>query len=340
MISRIYWWVSAACLLSNLYGACCLYASPAPNSAIVDDNAPGWIWNTAADYFDPALYGTSAHACGPGGYGAYTFNGVGVSVYVYEARSIAVDERQHKIGRLKLLIDGTVASLVAVTSTESIYDVEAVKVGGLKPGNHVLQVEADGGWVVIDYLRITSAAAPPDAEGSSADEAPSAANASRSQAISEPLGVLAYLPQGSYEILARSNLLESLDIPLNITDDGTQVQVYSINQSARQLNQRFQISEVNQNTYRISPMNLPSKALTYSTSSDGRSAPVIIWGYQPVPAEEWTILKVGQGTYRLTPASSPNLALSVNNGTVTDGVRVNLTAGTGSPSQLWVIKKD
>ena len=337
MIIRKYWLVLTACMVTSLFSACRLQASPAPADVVVDDNAPGWMWSGAPEFSDPSLYGGSAHVCGPGGSGAYTFNGVGISVYVYQARSVEVDSHEHKIGRLKVSIDGAVDSVVSESALAEQYNVETVKIRGLKAGIHVLQVETEGGWVVVDYVKI---AQPPVIPPSSTD-GDVAPDGHAAGALSAAPVVLANLPQGTYEILAAGNPSESLDVWSNTTDDGIPVRIYTLNTDQRQLNQRFQIVVAGGNIYRISPMNVPSKALTYSPASEGDlSSPAMIWAYQSVPAEHWMIFEVGHGTYRFSPSNAPNLALGVSSGAMVDAVRVNVTLWSASPSQLWVLKKD
>jgi len=151
-VFRNYWIVMTACMVTGLFGVC--HSTPNNPYTVVDDNAPGWMWSGSQEYSDPLLYGGNAHLCGPGGYGAYTFDGVGIGVCVYQARYAEVDGRQHKIGRLKVSIDGIVNSVISESAAAAQYNVELVKLGGLKPGIHVLQVEAEGGWVVVDYVKI------------------------------------------------------------------------------------------------------------------------------------------------------------------------------------------
>jgi len=103
---------------------------------------------------DSSFQGGSGHAGGPGSYGAYTFTGTGVDVYAKSGASIDVDGRRHKIGSLKVSIDGNVKADTRLYRTDGDDDINAFTISGLPPGNHVLQVEPDGGWVAIDYITV------------------------------------------------------------------------------------------------------------------------------------------------------------------------------------------
>src|SRR4051812_21070953 len=82
--------------------------STAPDAAIVDDAAPGWIWSGMDSFEDPMLKGGSGHSGGPGSYGAYTFKGSYVAVYSMRAPNVEFAGRRHKVGRLRISIDNVV----------------------------------------------------------------------------------------------------------------------------------------------------------------------------------------------------------------------------------------
>jgi len=132
---------------------------------LTDTSAPGWVWNAMGEYDDSQLSRGAGKAGGPGGYGAYTFNGTGVAVYVMKAPSVEVDGRVHKVGRLRILIDGNLKAAVAVSSTDHEYGYRAYVAEGLPAGNHVLQLEPDAGWVVVDGIRIIGGAEAPSESG-------------------------------------------------------------------------------------------------------------------------------------------------------------------------------
>ena len=126
---------------------------------IIDDSAPGWIWNRMDSLDDSSFQGGSSHVGGPGSYGAYTFSGTGVDVFAKSGPSINVDGRRHKIGSLKVSIDGSLKADQRLYRTDGDDNINAFTISGLTPGNHVLQVEPDGGWVAIDYITVRGGAA-------------------------------------------------------------------------------------------------------------------------------------------------------------------------------------
>jgi len=130
---------------------------------MTDTNAPGWVWNGMDTYEDSQL-SRGAGKAGGSGFGAYTFNGTGIAVYVMKAPNVTIDGRVHKMGRLRVLIDGNLKAAVAVSSTDTQYGYRAFTADGLSTGNHVLQLEPDAGWVVIDGIRVIGGVDTPDAQ--------------------------------------------------------------------------------------------------------------------------------------------------------------------------------
>lgn len=120
----------------------------------IDTAYPGWVWSAMDSYSDGQLTSGAGRAGGPGSYGAYTFNGTGVSVFALKAPAVEVDGRIHKIGRLRVLIDGSVKEAVAVSSPDQEDDCKVCDVLGLPAGNHVLELEPDAGWVVVDGIQV------------------------------------------------------------------------------------------------------------------------------------------------------------------------------------------
>lgn len=127
-----------------------------PSNGIVDDADSGWTWSAMTPYSDPGLSGGSGRAGGAGGYGVYTFNGTGVDVYAMRATTIDVDGRVHRVGKLKVSIDGHEKADVSLVTPEKDFNFNAYSISGLTPKIHVLQVEPDDGWAVVDYIHVTS----------------------------------------------------------------------------------------------------------------------------------------------------------------------------------------
>jgi len=129
-------------------------ALPIPPDGIVDDAMPGWTWSSEKETADPSLHGGSAHALPSGAVCSYTFNGTGVDVFTTQLPAAVVDGRSHKVGMLRISIDGALQSQISQYATSTTYDYKAFGITGLPAHNHVIQVEATGGWGVIDYLKI------------------------------------------------------------------------------------------------------------------------------------------------------------------------------------------
>jgi len=134
-------------------------------ATIVDDADSGWTWNQMTSLEDIGLAKGSGHAGGPGSYGVYTFSGTGVDIYVMRGSSVSVDGHVHRIGKLKISIDGHEKADVSLTATATDYNVSAFNVTGLPSKLHVLQIEPESGWAVVDYIRV-SADGSPDANPS------------------------------------------------------------------------------------------------------------------------------------------------------------------------------
>ena len=128
-----------------------------PAITTIDDNAPGWVWDGMNDYPDTRLIGGSAHAGGPGSSGDYTFQGSTVHVLVMRGTVITIDGARHRLGKLRISIDGTVKDTVDTTAVDDQYQSVIYSAAGLGPGNHVLTVQSVGGWTVVDAIEVGGA---------------------------------------------------------------------------------------------------------------------------------------------------------------------------------------
>jgi len=127
---------------------------------IVDDSAPGWVWNDMLAYSDPTFRGGGGHAGGPGADGTYTFHGTSVEIFGLAGPSLDMKGRLHKLGRVKITLDGeALDSVPDAPKTASPTVEKLVELSGLTEGDHVLQVEPESGWIAIDYLKVTDPAA-------------------------------------------------------------------------------------------------------------------------------------------------------------------------------------
>jgi len=127
---------------------------PVDAGVIVDTSARGWIWHGMAVVDDPGFHGGSGYAGGSGTYAAYSFQGTSVAVYAMRGYAVTVDGRAHKMGSLKVKIDGQEKADVALNAGDSQFGYLAYSIGGLENKIHVVQLEADGGWVAVDYLKV------------------------------------------------------------------------------------------------------------------------------------------------------------------------------------------
>lgn len=123
-------------------------ASPAPGDAVAN-----WTWSGMVDYADPDLSTGHGHAGGPGSYAAYTFSGTGIDVYAEKCATVVVDQRAHKTGRVKISIDGKERDTVDLAAAEKDPHYKVAGITGLADGNHVLELEPVGGWIVIDSVK-------------------------------------------------------------------------------------------------------------------------------------------------------------------------------------------
>jgi len=153
MISRSFW--IAGCLLSMPMTALANGASLDQTAAAkIDDGNSGWTWSGMNSVSDPGYTGGAAHAGGIGTFGIYTFQGTRIQVYTMSGPAVVVNGRPHKMGKLRVSIDGKIKSTVSLLQTDQSFEVQACDIPGLSDGNHVLQVEPVGGWVVVDEIRV------------------------------------------------------------------------------------------------------------------------------------------------------------------------------------------
>jgi len=96
----------------------------------VDDGEAGWIWNAMVAVDDSSFEGGTAHAGGPGSYGAYTFHGTGGDVTGMTGPFITVDGRSHKMGRIKFSLDGKSVGALSVSTPDTQYGINLLHVVG------------------------------------------------------------------------------------------------------------------------------------------------------------------------------------------------------------------
>ena len=134
-------------------------AVPPPPSQI-DDSQAGWIWSGMVEIDDDQCKGGTEHAGGPSTYAAYTFTGTGVDVYATTGPSIQTEGRVHKLGRMKIVIDGKLEGQYSLYQSYTTYQSKVFSVNDLTPSVHVLQLESDSGWIDVDYLQVSTVSQP------------------------------------------------------------------------------------------------------------------------------------------------------------------------------------
>ena len=125
-----------------------------PASGVVDTHASGWIWHGMSVVDDPALHGGSGYGGGPGTFGAFTFKGTSVVVSAMRGLAVTVDGRAHKIGAVKVKIDGEELSTISLSQPATEYGSTVFSKAGLADKLHVLELDADSGWAVVDFLQV------------------------------------------------------------------------------------------------------------------------------------------------------------------------------------------
>ena len=140
-----------ACVISLGTG---LQAANATRSA-VDDSGTGWVWSGCSTVEDPSFEGGTARAGGDGFYGAYTFDGTGVTVFTMLGPNFEDRGRTHRMGSISVSIDGHAEGGVSLNRPSPSYGNPAIQVSGLKPGKHVLEIRAAKGWIVVDYIALS-----------------------------------------------------------------------------------------------------------------------------------------------------------------------------------------
>jgi hypothetical protein len=267
-------------------------------SHTVDDADLGWIWNGMDSFNDPQLHDESAHAGGPGGYGAFTFHGVAVEVYGMRGPALVIDGRSHKLGRLKVSIDGQAVATIAEKSTEVEYNAFITKVDGLTNSNHVLQVAPDAGWAVVDYIVVHSTSA------ETKDGTPSSASAIHAR---------------YYRIVPRIATDMCLDVANMSYADGT---IFEIFQRTAMSPTIWEIIPLGNERYRLSPAYAPTQAMTLGPISDAVRTPVpVLQPYTGAPEQQFFILPF-DGYYRIAPTFNADETLNVSDNVTANGTHV------------------
>lgn len=283
-------------------------------SQYIDDSQAGWIWSGMAVSDDPEMHGGGAHAGGSGAYGVYTFHGTGIEVYGIACQTITVDGRSHKMGHVKISLDGKPVGGLDTSRPGPVYDFNLFSTAGLADANHVLQIESTGGWIVVDYIKVMSK----DAE-------------SETEVVNQ-LG--APIRAGYYRIFPRLDSTMSLSTDTTRPVDGS---IVEIDHRSRDHVQVWKLIPVSSDRYRLTPLGARAQGLTLLSEivSDYAGAQTGTWHYGSLPAAQWYIEPTKDGFYRISPAIDPSRALDVDHGAMKDGSNVIGYGWHGGENQQW-----
>ena len=284
----------------------------------VDDTADGWVWSGMTECADTQLLGGTGHAGMAGTSGAFTFVGTGVQVYCVAAPSIKVGGRIRKMGRIKVSIDGVEKGSANLAQAEIEYSRKAVEVSGLPAKNHVVEIVAEGGAAVVDYITVL------DSTAARTDRAD--ASSAKNAAISE----------GDYRLFSTAAASKCIDVEGIKQSDGTQAMLYQLNRGP---NQTWHIVPLTSDTYRLSPWNSPSSALTVLGSGYNKNGVPItgIWTFAGTSNQIWKITSDDGQQFRISPLCSPDLALGVEGGLPKDNNRIEVYRYFNPSAQNWWI---
>jgi hypothetical protein len=254
-----------------------------------------------AAYDDPLLQGGSAHAGGPGTSGTYTFHGTAVDVYGIRGPSVTIDGQIHPLGTVAVLVDGRTVGLATLESPGYSYHVLICHAGNLGAGNHVVEIQSQDGWAVVDYIEAIDTSPTQPAPGAYAGEraqqngstavASGGTGAAASQPGSAPGAASASAPPaalttGSYVIYpgnAPARCVETAGLT-----DQSQIDIYSPGPDRHDV---WRITALGQQRYRISPADAPNEALTVARAGplNAGVATVALYAYMGDPAQQWII---------------------------------------------------
>jgi hypothetical protein len=257
-----------------------------PATGLIDDTDKAWVWSGMVPYTDHLLHGGTGHAGGPGTYGTYTFHGTAVDVIGLAAPSIVVDGETHPIGKASIILDGKQVSLSTMTADTPQYGSLMARLTGLANANHVIEVQADSGWIVVDYIQ--AALTPP---GSSGYAGPT------------------LIPEGNYVLEPRS----TSGAMLGETDwhDGTGATLCAPSHDFPVV---WHFMPVRPTVYEISLAAVPTEVLSVLAPAAGACAKyprVGIWRDLGGPAQRWTVTPTDSGYVYITVSNAPRSSLNV-----------------------------
>jgi len=296
-------------------------STPAVKASVVDDGDAGWIWNGMTQLDDPSFQGGGAHAGGPGTYGAYTFHGTAIDVTGMTGPSLTVDGRVHKIGRVKVSLDGKPIGTVSAITPDTQYAASLIHVAGLSDANHVLQIEPDGGWIAVDTIKITQS--PGDTTSTSASDGDK--------------GPAPVLPAGQYRISLHMDPSKYLSAHDVYPVDGTVGEIYHFADDRQQI---WTLQPLDGGLYRISPWTQPDQALSVlPTFVKSTGYAVGTWHYTGSKHQQWIVAPTTGGFFRIISAAEPANVIELMWSHNEDGTNVIEFQWHGSDNQEWAFKR-
>jgi len=293
----------------------------ATSSGIIDDTTSGWIWHGMTQYDDSAMLGGTAHVGGPGTYGVYTFKGTAVEITASAEAYVTVDGRSHKVGHLKISIDGKAVGSVDTPRASRSDDAGRFAVRELTNNLHVLQVEPEGGWNLIDCIKVTSG-------GSGVDDGDTPAHPGN-------VSVKSMIPSGLYRIVSRQDSRLMLAAHDGIPIDGTVAEIYSYQPDHLEV---WKITSLGNERYRIAPAGSSTECLSMfsdALASDTAGYKVGTWHTGDFAAEQWYITPTEKGYYRISCLADSNRVLDVQGSNMHDQTSVIGYPWHGSDNQQW-----
>jgi len=280
--------------------------TPSAPTAAIDDKAPGWMWDHMMSCDASGPPSVSAHAGGPGSSATYIFSGTGVTVSGISGSTVSVSNAIHRVGKIRVTLDGSVKGQFADAST--IFSAR-----NLADQNHSLILEPVDAWGAVSGLSIAHTAA---SAGSLA--------VSGSDKLTTP---------GIYKIVPRTASDYCIDLYERTTVNGSKFVVYTSN---NQLNQQFNVTHVGPGKYVFASLQIPTSTLSVLPDPTTGVSYVGVWQYTRNAGQIWIVTLEPSGYYRISPSAAPTYALTCGQ---IDSLQGDLLFQlyTGAKEQDWQI---
>jgi hypothetical protein len=278
-------------------------------ATVVDDKAPGWMWDhmLSCDASGPPL--VSAHAGGPGSSATYIFSGTGITISGISGSTVSVCNTIHRVGKVRVTLDGSVVGQFADAST-------IVSAHNLADQNHSLIIEPVEAWAAVSGLSVEHAAV--------ATNTSAAVTSSGADALTTP---------GVYKIVPRVAPDYCIDLYERYTENGSKFVIYTSN---NQKNQQFSPTHVGTGKYVFSSLQITTSALSVLPDPTTGMPYIGVWQYMRNDSQTWILTLEPSGYYRISPLAEPAYALTCGQITPPQG-DILLQQYTGAREQDWQI---